>query len=144
MTQGVAETACKENPPPRNAVHRQIDALARALHRPAGEGEAQRDKTHGDPAGLEPCLRVLLEALSWRGNERLIFEAMPHFDGLFSVHDLRAVLSRLDRPTRRLKGGTVSVRDGHFPCIYACDGRVYVLLGLLSDGAARGLLHGSG
>eukprot|EP00873_Tetraselmis_striata_P011232 jgi/Tetstr1/431496/TSEL_002148.t1 len=137
MTQGVAETGRNENPPPRNAVHRQIDALAKALRRPVGKGEAQRDPAHGDPAGLEPCLRVLLEALSWRGNERLIFEAMPHFDGLFSVHDLRAVLSRLDRPTRRLKGGTVAVRDGHFPCIYACDGRVYVLLGMLSDGGFR-------
>jgi ATP-binding cassette subfamily C protein LapB len=137
MTQDIADTGHRDPPPPKNAVHRQIDALTKALRRPAGAGDAHQGPAGGDPTGLEPCLRVLLEALSWRGNERLIFEAMPHFDGLFSVHDLRAVLSRLDRPTRRLKGGTIAVRDGHFPCIYECNGCVYALLGVSADGGFR-------
>ncbi|WP_029058674.1 peptidase domain-containing ABC transporter [Stappia stellulata] len=144
MTRDPAATGFSEAPVRRNAVHRQLNALTRALGRPAEEDGPPPVPAPEDHAGLEPCLRVLLEALSWRGNERLIFEAMPHFDGLFSVHELRAVLSRLDRPTRRFTGGATALREGHLPCIYSCDGHVYALLGLSAEGGFRAFDASSG
>ena len=44
---------------------------------------------------LEACLRPLLEALHWTGEERRLFEASPHLEPIESIGVLRAVLLRV-------------------------------------------------
>jgi len=109
-----------------NPVHRLRDRLARGL--------ARTSETGAPAASLQPCLEVLLRARDWQGGERLLFEAMPHFDTIATLHDLRAVLARLDFRTRKLRGGARAVRDAHFPCLYASRGEVHALLGCAPDG----------
>jgi ATP-binding cassette, subfamily C, bacterial LapB len=44
---------------------------------------------------LEACLRPLLDALHWTGDERRLFEASPHLEPIESIGVFRAVLLRI-------------------------------------------------
>jgi ATP-binding cassette subfamily C protein LapB len=117
---------------PENAVHRQwqdlsaeLDAAPRDRFAQAGEGDA--------PA--ERCLVPLLREMRWQGNDRLLFEAMPHFDRVATFQDLRTVLTRLNITTEAFRGRPVDLLQAGFPCLRVTGSDVQVLTG--KTGASR-------
>ena len=74
-----------------NAVHEQQRRLAEVL----GAGDLPIVDENPGPSA---CLRPLLTAIGWRGEARHLFEALPHFDEIETVDDLRAVLAQPELP----------------------------------------------
>lgn len=75
------------------------------------------------------CLMPLLSALGWRGDPRVLVEAMPHFASRLDLDGLRNVLSELSYATRpyRVEPGAVDSRL--LPCLLVDPhGRPSVLL----------------
>lgn len=45
---------------------------------------------------ISTCLGPLLKALNWRGELRHVLEAMPHFESVETINDIRNILVRLN------------------------------------------------
>jgi len=119
-----------------NAVHRQWQDLTSELgpdpsvH--TGLGRAQ----DGAPAA-ERCLVPLLREMRWQGNDRLLFEAMPHFDKVESLQELRTVLTRLNVKTEPFRGRPSELNQSHFPCLRATPTDLQVIVGRTEAGDLR-------
>ena len=50
----------------------------------------------GEAGAFEQLLLEILAAVGWRGEQRRLFEALPHIEPIASFTMLRAVLARLD------------------------------------------------
>ncbi|MEM7620440.1 MAG: ATP-binding cassette domain-containing protein [Pseudomonadota bacterium] len=75
------------------------------------------------------CLGPLLKALNWKGELRYILEAMPHFDPVNSINDLRSILVRLDYNTQPQKCSLATLRKRDMPCLYVTeDNEIYAIL----------------
>lgn len=82
-----------------------------------------------DQTGPASCLAPLLTALGWRGEERHIKEALPHFDDLNHMDDLRAVLSRLNYSSRPETKRLCDIAPYRLPCLFSeNDGDVKILI----------------
>jgi ABC-type bacteriocin/lantibiotic exporter with double-glycine peptidase domain len=71
-----------------------------------------------DDAG--PFERMLLEillAVGWRGEQRRLFEVMPHLDPISSFTMLRTVLARLEVSLIKIGRGVDSLSARDFPCL---------------------------
>ena len=66
---------------------------------------------------FEQLLLEILAAVGWRGEQRRLFEALPHLEPIASFTMLRTVLARLDVSLIQVarSSGEVSTRD--FPCL---------------------------
>ena len=113
---------------PVNPVHAQLDMLEASLSAAAEQGQA------GASHPAQACLDPLLMALGWHGVERHLFEALPHFDPIATIDDLRAVLVRLNYRTEPIQGRIRDIQPDAFPCLFEAAGKLYVLLGFEEDG----------
>lgn len=114
-------------PVPQAAAHdRPADAWDEAL---PGSG------TH-DRSPAEMCLIPLLREMHWQGNDRLLFEALPHFDRVKSFQDLRPVLARLNIKTSpiRAKSGLL---QSQLPCVRVTPSDVQILVSKTGSGDYR-------
>ena len=83
------------------------------------------------------CLRPLLDALGWRGEQRHLLEALPHFEQVEDIDALRAVLARLNYETHRRKVTLDALSDDALPCLFeTADGRLSVIRSREPDGLA--------
>jgi hypothetical protein len=66
---------------------------------------------------FEQLLLEILAAVGWRGEQRRLFEALPHMEPIASFTMLRTVLARLDVGLIQVarRSGELSTRD--FPCL---------------------------
>ncbi len=111
-----------------NPVHEQQRRLAEVL----GAGDLPIVDENPGPSA---CLRPLLTAIGWRGEARHLFEALPHFDEIETVDDLRAVLARLNYHTRPEKLSLSNLNEDLLPCLFTkSDGDVLVILERTDEG----------
>lgn len=83
------------------------------------------------------CLMPLLTRLQWRGDARVLAEALPHFAADLDLTDLRNVLGRLGYRTRGIRVGLEQLDPRLAPCLYVTDrADPYVIL-RIADGRAR-------
>lgn len=89
-----------------------------------------------DRAPAEMCLIPLLREMRWQGNDRLLFEALPHFDRVTSFQDLRLVLARLNIKTAPLSAKT-GLQQSQLPCVRVTPTDVQILASRTSSGDYR-------
>ena len=110
-------------------VRDQQQRLNAAFAAPAG-GASQPDAY---PASR--CLRPLLSALNWAGEERHLLEALPHFDSIRDPEALRAVLQRLGYKTFERSVSLKTLRPDQLPCLaFGKSGNVLVVIERQEDG----------
>ncbi len=119
---------------PQNPVHQQLSDLAEQLGLQAEETLAGVGKSG---SAAENCLMPLLQALEWHGVERHLFEALPHFDQIVSLHDLRAILTRLNFDSSAAPDRLSQLSDDHFPALFELGPDIYVCLSREGDGTVR-------
>lgn len=89
-----------------------------------------------DSTPAAACLKPLLLALQWSGQERHLKEALPHLETLDDIDDLRALLSRINYRTTRRSYRRSEITPGMLPCLFSEeDGKkVSVILEIEADG----------
>ena len=85
------------------------------------------------PAGS--CLRPLLLALSWSGEDRHMAEALPHFDKVRNIEGLRAVLAALNFETEPRPLSSAEIKDSMIPCLFCSGDEINVVLKINDDGS---------
>ncbi len=91
----------------------------------------------GDRTPAEMCLIPLLREMHWQGNDRLLFESLPHFDRVATIHNLRAVLTRLNIKTGSMPTKTAVVHVNQLPCLRVTEDDVQVLANRTATGEYR-------
>ena len=86
---------------------------AQALKSALSDGGSDRSLT-----GFAGCLTPLLIALKWRGDPRLIADALPHFVSDLDLVDFRNVLGRLGYRTRPLTLSLAWADERLFPFLF--------------------------
>lgn len=119
-----------------NAVHRQWQDLSEELE-PGTDQDSSSGQGAGDMAAAERCLVPLLREMRWQGNDRLLFEAMPHFDRVETLQQLRTVLTRLNVRTEAFHGRVAELNQAHFPCLRVTEDDVQVIAGRAETGDLR-------
>lgn len=110
-----------------NAVHELHSLLSNSFQ------NIKKDQVdENTPAGS--CLRPLLLALSWTGEDRHIVEALPHFDKVRDVEGLRAVLDALNYETTSMPLSTAEIKPSMIPCVFCQGDNVSVILRINDDG----------
>ncbi len=71
-----------------------------------------------DSTAAAACLKPLLSALDWSGETRHLEEALPHFEQIRDIEDLRALLARLNYHTRSHKVALKRVGAAMLPCLF--------------------------
>jgi ATP-binding cassette subfamily C protein LapB len=66
---------------------------------------------------FEELLLEILAAVGWRGEQRRLFEALPHIEPIASFAMLRAVLARLDVSLIHVARGNGELSTRSFPCL---------------------------
>ncbi len=110
-----------------NAVHKQYQKLNDVFG---------SEKLHEIDEGKGPgaCVHPLLAALGWRGEGRHLLEALPHFDEIDTLGELRAFLARVNYDTVRKKLALSDVHDDALPCLFETSkGAVFVILERVGD-----------
>jgi ATP-binding cassette subfamily C protein/ATP-binding cassette subfamily C protein LapB len=81
------------------------------------------------------CLVRLLEVRGWRGDLRLLMEALPHVADDLDVFDVRNSLAALGFATRPLRRTPGRIDPRLLPCLFVCrDGRPMVLTAVGENG----------
>lgn len=96
---------------------------------PAPQGSSER--FIGNHAGR--CLKPLLDALGWRGEERHLLESLPHFDSVEDIDSLRSVLARLNYETTKRRARLGDLTEDILPCLFRPHGADNVLVVLGRD-----------
>jgi len=120
------------------------EQLPPALPGPAGGGrpriEVMRNETLADElrrghleafqaaSPFAACLMPLLTALGWRGDPRVLVEALPHFTSHLDLDGLRNVLAELSYATRPYEKRVADLDPRLLPCLAVDGGRPCVLL----------------
>lgn len=120
--------------PGENPVHRQWQDISAGLN---PEPQNQTGQPLDETAAAERCLVPLLREMRWQGNDRLLFEAMPHFDRVETFQDLRTVLMRLNVRTEAYRGRAKELSPAHFPCLRVTGTDVQVVSGKTETGELR-------
>lgn len=124
---GQLRTVAENDNPLANAVHELHGRLMESFHHLKDE---QVDE--GTPAGA--CLRPLLLALGWSGEDRHLVEALPHFDRVCDIDGLRAVLAALNFATTKRALSPMEIKPSMLPCLLVRGDVVAVVLRILEDG----------
>lgn len=74
------------------------------------------------------CLMPLLTALGWRGDPRVLVEAMPHFTSHLDLDGLRNVLAELSYATRPYRHSAADIDPRLLPCLIVEGGHPRVVL----------------
>lgn len=119
-------TVAENDNPLSNAVHELHGRLMDSFHHLK---EEQVDE--GTSAGA--CLRPLLLALGWSGEDRHLVEALPHFDRVRDVEGLRAVLAALNFATTKHALSPAELKPSMLPCLLVRGDQVAVVLRILED-----------
>ncbi|MBO6895442.1 MAG: ATP-binding cassette domain-containing protein [Roseibium sp.] len=119
-----------------NPVHKQWQDLSVELDA-ADSSEKVVNLTGSDAPTAEKCLVPLLKEMRWQGNDRLLFEAMPHFDRLETFQDLRAVLTRLNVKTEKYASKAGELTPAQLPCLRVTNDDVQVIVSRAEDGGLR-------
>ncbi len=119
-----------------NAVHRQLRSLSAEL-KSAGSASASDGQDRVGSTPSEECLVPLLKELNWQGNDRLLFEALPHFDRIETFQNLRMVLNRLNVKTVPYRLSAASLTQVQFPCLRHTSDDVQILVGRTETGDFR-------
>lgn len=119
-----------------NPVHKQWQDLSVELDA-ADSSEKVVNLTGSDAPTAEKCLVPLLKEMRWQGNDRLLFEAMPHFDRLETFQELRAVLTRLNVKTEKYESKAGELTPAQFPCLRVTNDDVQVIVSRAEDGGLR-------
>lgn len=119
-----------------NPVHKQWQDLSVELDA-ADSPEKVVNLTGSDAPTAEKCLVPLLKEMRWQGNDRLLFEAMPHFDRLETFQELRAVLTRLNVKTEKYESKAGELTPAQFPCLRVTNDDVQVIVSRAEDGGLR-------
>lgn len=82
------------------------------------------------------CVKPLLCALDWTGEARHLEEALPHFDKVMGLNDVRALLSRLNYHSEPRRTRLCDFSSGMAPSLYESDDgqSLFAILNLESDG----------
>ncbi|SCA54805.1 conserved membrane hypothetical protein [Candidatus Terasakiella magnetica] len=67
------------------------------------------------------CLEILLTSLNWRGQQRNIAEAMPHFADELDITGFRNVMANLQYSSRPERIRLVDIDPRLMPCLYVAD-----------------------
>nr|WP_319387396.1 ATP-binding cassette domain-containing protein [uncultured Roseibium sp.] len=121
--------------PQANPVHRQWNELSDQLGSEAAETAFNKLSEGKTPA--ERCLVPLLREMNWQGNDRLLFEALPHFDRIASIQDLRTVLNRINVSSTRYRANPADIAVSQLPCISVTADDVLVLATKTGNGDFR-------
>ncbi|MHA7772764.1 peptidase domain-containing ABC transporter [Roseibium sp. M-1] len=122
--------------PTDNAVHRQWqDLTAEVAKSSTTQGLLGLPEEGAAPA--EKCLIPLLREMRWQGNDRLLFEALPHFDRIETFQNLRTVLNRLNVKTALFRGGAVELTHAQLPCLRLDGKDVQVIAARTATGELR-------
>lgn len=121
--------------PQTNPVHRQWNELSDQLGNEAAETAFNKLSEGKTPA--ERCLVPLLREMNWQGNDRLLFEALPHFDRIASIQDLRTVLNRINVASTRYRANPADISVSQLPCIGVTADDVLVLATKTENGDFR-------
>ncbi|WP_299470522.1 ATP-binding cassette domain-containing protein [uncultured Roseibium sp.] len=119
-----------------NPVHRQWNALSEELTSERGD-ETAFSKLGEGTTPAEKCLVPLLREMNWQGNDRLLFEALPHFDRIETIQDLRTVLNRINVSSAPFRGSPVELTEAHLPCLRVTDDDIQVLASKTPSGGFR-------
>lgn len=119
-----------------NAVHRQWQELTAEVD-PQVSAHSRLGQPQDGAAPAERCLVPLLREMRWQGNDRLLFEAMPHFDRVETLQELRTVLTRLNVKTEPFRGRPGELNQTHFPCLRASGKDLQVIVGRTEAGELR-------
>lgn len=111
--------------PQTNPVHRQWNELSDELGSEAGETAFNKLGEGKTPA--ERCLVPLLREMNWQGNDRLLFEALPHFDQIGTIQELRTVLNRIKVSSTRYRSNPADIAVSQLPCLGVSDDDVLVV-----------------
>ena len=96
-------------------------------------GSVQDEKLdQSSPAGA--CLKPLLLALGWSGEERHLVEALPHFERVSQLEGLRTVLAALNYKSEKRKVAASALKPSMLPCLLLHKGNLSVVLEILDDG----------
>lgn len=100
------------------------DILAAALR----QGQQSSFASRSEHTGI---LFLFLSALGWRGNQRELFEALPHFADDFGSTELRNILATLGYQTRERRLSRMTELDDRLlPCVVQHrDGRLTLVMG---------------
>ena len=115
-----------------NPVHGLQDQLGSVF----AESKLEKLEKLDDSTPAAACLKPLLQALEWTGQERHLMEALPHLEPLHDVDDLRALLSRINYRTTHRSFMRSELRPGMLPCLFSQDDgdTVSVILEIEADG----------
>jgi ATP-binding cassette subfamily C protein/ATP-binding cassette subfamily C protein LapB len=119
-----------------NAVHRQWHDLSEKLSANRGASGSLGLPEEG-AAPAERCLIPLLREMRWQGNNRLLFEALPHFDRIETFLAMRTVLSRLAVKTTLFHGNAAELTAAHLPCLRVTGDDVQVIVARTETGEFR-------
>jgi len=84
---------------------------------PGAETEKQSIGLAKGAGPFEEMLLQILLAVGWRGEQRRLFEAMPHLDPIASFAMLRTVLSRLGVSMTKVERRACELTRSDFPCL---------------------------
>ncbi len=119
-----------------NAVHRQLRNLTDELNAASSRNGCQAAPgIRSAPA--EECLVPLLKELNWQGSDRLLFEALPHFDRIETFQNLRMVLNRLNVKTVPFRMAASALAPAQLPCLRQTAEDVQILVGRTEAGDFR-------
>jgi ATP-binding cassette subfamily C protein/ATP-binding cassette subfamily C protein LapB len=83
---------------------------------------------------IAACLVPILHALGWRGEMRLLTEALPHFSTSFDEFDVVSVLANLGYTTRPTPARLQDLDSNLLPCLFVPDdGTAMVVLARNGD-----------
>jgi len=102
---------------------------------PSGHDEGRVDRSVfaalRDQTDLANCLLPLLDVLHWRGAQRHIAEAIPHFVNSIDLTSFRNIMATLHFESRPLKLRLDKVDPRLFPCMFMPkDGDAMILINL--------------
>jgi len=98
-----------------------------------GENPFDNPTTAQEPASkqpnqLEACLRQFLDFIAWDGEDRQLFEALPHFDRIDSIASLQSVLFRLNFQSTLETASSNPIHEDFLPCFFIRqDGHAFLL-----------------
>ncbi len=119
------------NPLQDQDIQQLFETLQAALERSAEEASSGKEVR-----AAVACLRPLLSALKWAGEERHLQEALPHFDQIDGIESLRTVLAHLNYDTQPREMRLSELTPALLPCLFwGQDGERFVVLSVEEDGS---------
>ena len=91
-----------------------------------------------EESDLSLCLLPLLESVGWKGGERELAEAMPHFAHHLDLSGLCSLMANLDHLPRHFSGNLAHLDSRLMPCLFiSADRPALVVHEMLADGTLR-------